>query len=216
MTKVYIQKHEQLIKEENCLKEKLQNEVTKIKEKLEESLSESNNEIKIREKINKGIKKIEEENNILKNIIYISKINISKKEMDKLIKKSQKSLKFNYEKEKNDIIFEEFLFNILIPIIKVKDVNFSDINISWKIDDINTNCLEKIKYKVEMKKEDGDFKLIYEGDKNSYSINNLEPYTEYQFRICSIYKDSTELWTEIKKIKTLVNSFILKRIKKRK
>ena len=177
-------------------------------------MSEANNIIKTSEKINKGIKKIEEENNILKNIIYISKINTSKKEMDKLIKKSLKSLKFNYEKEKNDILYEEFDFNYLIPNIEVKDVNFPEISISWKLDDINTNCFERIKYKVEMRKENEDFKLIYEGDNNSYSINNLEPYTEYQFRICSIYNDSIELWTEIKKIKILVNSSILKESKK--
>ena len=39
------------------MKEKLKNEVTKIKEKLEIYLSESKNEIKISERINKGIKK---------------------------------------------------------------------------------------------------------------------------------------------------------------
>ena len=37
------------------MKEKLQNEVKKIKEKLEIYLSESRNEIKISERINKGI-----------------------------------------------------------------------------------------------------------------------------------------------------------------
>ena len=41
------------------MKEKLQNEVTKIKEKLEIYLSECNNLIKICEKINKGVKKLE-------------------------------------------------------------------------------------------------------------------------------------------------------------
>ena len=35
LTKSYIKKHEILIKEENELKDQLQNEVTKIKEKLE-------------------------------------------------------------------------------------------------------------------------------------------------------------------------------------
>ena len=37
------------------MKEKLQNEITKIKEKLEIYLSESKNVIKINERINKGI-----------------------------------------------------------------------------------------------------------------------------------------------------------------
>ena len=191
--------------------------MTKVKKKLEESLSESNNEIKTCEKINKGIEKLEEENNILKNIIYISKINTSKKEMSKLINKSQKSLKFYYEQEKNDILYEEFNFNsIPIPKLEAKVLNFCDISISWKLDGINNNSFEntKIKYKVEMRKENEDFKQIYEGDNNSYSITNLEPCTEYEFRICSINISMIGLWSEIKKIKILVNSSILKESKK--
>jgi len=63
----------------------LQNEVTKVKEKLENFLSESNNAIKKIEKINKGIKLIEkdeekdEEKNILKILTYVSNINKNKK-----------------------------------------------------------------------------------------------------------------------------------------
>ena len=44
--KSYEKKHEKLILEEQNLKDQLQNEVTKIKEKLEEHLSESNKLIK--------------------------------------------------------------------------------------------------------------------------------------------------------------------------
>ena len=70
-------KHEKLYKEEKDLIEKLQNEVTKVKEKLENFLSECYNFIKIGEKINKGVKKLEnkKEKNMLKNLTYISEIN---------------------------------------------------------------------------------------------------------------------------------------------
>ena len=64
LTKSYIKKHEILIKEENELKEQLKNEVNKIKEKLEIYLFESNNNIKINERINKGIKNMEDKNMI--------------------------------------------------------------------------------------------------------------------------------------------------------
>ena len=40
-------KHEKLIKKENDLREKLQNEVTKVKEQLEKFLAESNKSFKI-------------------------------------------------------------------------------------------------------------------------------------------------------------------------
>ena len=63
LTKSYLKKHEKLLKEENDIKEKLQIEVTKVKEKLENFWSKTNNEIKINERINLGIKKLNNENN---------------------------------------------------------------------------------------------------------------------------------------------------------
>ena len=78
LTKTYKTTYELLLKEENDLKEKLQNEVTKAKEKLENYLSIFNNEIKISDKIIKGINKIEKDNqeyNIIKTLSYFSKIN---------------------------------------------------------------------------------------------------------------------------------------------
>jgi len=62
-----LKKHAKLIIEENNLKENLKTEYTKVKEKLEKFLSESDNLIKINEKINKGIKNLEnKEKNIIK------------------------------------------------------------------------------------------------------------------------------------------------------
>ncbi len=72
LTNSYLKKHEELLKEENDLKENLKNEVTKVKEQLENFLSESNNEIKLNERINKGIKKMEnEEKNMIKILFYL-------------------------------------------------------------------------------------------------------------------------------------------------
>ena len=80
LTNSYLKKHEKLLKEENEMKEKLQIEVTKVKEKFENFLSELNIEIKISERINKGIKKMEnEEKNIIKILSYVSKINKTQK-----------------------------------------------------------------------------------------------------------------------------------------
>ena len=46
LTETYMKKHQILLNEENGLKEKLQFEVTKTKEKLEDYLSKSNHYIK--------------------------------------------------------------------------------------------------------------------------------------------------------------------------
>ena len=58
----------------------MDNEETKTKEKLANSLSEVNNIIKFCERFNKGIKKLEnEEKNMIKILSYISKFNKTKK-----------------------------------------------------------------------------------------------------------------------------------------
>ena len=66
---------------------------------------------------------------------------------------------------------------------------------------ININK-EKIKYKVELKKENEKFIQKYEGNYTNCLIENLTENTEYEVRIGSFYND-IESWSEIKKIKTL-------------
>ena len=102
LNKSYLRKQEQLIKEENDLKEKLQNEVTKIKEQLELSYSQVNDEIKKGERINKGIKKLQnEEKNIIRKIAYITKINKTQKNMKKLLENPMKNINFLYVEDKS-------------------------------------------------------------------------------------------------------------------
>ena len=74
LTNSFLLKHEKLIKEENDIKEKLQIEVTKAKEKLENYLSNANNQIKLSGRINQGVKKLEKEKKIFKKFnIYFKK-----------------------------------------------------------------------------------------------------------------------------------------------
>ena len=84
ISKSFELKHENLISQENSIKENLQ--IEKIKEKFENFLTECNEKIRIGDKINKGIIKLqnEKEKNIIKVISYISKMNKLQNEMDKL------------------------------------------------------------------------------------------------------------------------------------
>ena len=76
LSKSFEEKHLALTKQEDDIKEKLQNEVTKVKEKLEENLSHYNHLIKSCEKIKKGMKTLEkQEKAMIKNLSYVSKIN---------------------------------------------------------------------------------------------------------------------------------------------
>ena len=87
LTKSFLKKHEQLLKEENALKEQLQIEVTKSKENLENYLSVSINNIKLSERLNKGIEKMKDkEENIIKIISYVSKANQTQNQMINLTK----------------------------------------------------------------------------------------------------------------------------------
>jgi len=125
-------KHEELNKEEKEIKENLQIEVTKTKEKLEEYLSFSNKIIKNIERINKGIKLLEkEEKNMLKILTYVSKINKNDKEMQKLFQTYMRNIKISFEEKENKVKYEEYYFN---GISSPKDIEFKDLDInSFKV-----------------------------------------------------------------------------------
>ena len=207
LTKSYKIKHEKLTKEENDLKEKLQTEVTKIKENLECFWSSSNDQIKITEKLNKGIKKMEnEEKNLIKNLAYISKMNKNIKEMKILNQQTKKSIKFYYQEDKNNIQFDEYFFGRLPTPkdVEFKNISYTTLEMYWKIDNINIININnnEIKYKVEMREENKQFNQIYEGNDLKIYVDKLMDNTNYEFRICSFYKGIIGLWTDILKIKT--------------
>ena len=189
----------------------MQNEVTKIKEQLENFLSDSNNQIKISERINKGIKKLEnEEKNMIKNLSYISKINKTKKDMNKLLSVLMKNIKFCFEEnkgEKSNIKYEEYYFNgIPLPEnVEFKDISSTSLKICWDINSLNIINVEnnKIKYIVEMRKENEKFEKVYEGNNNNCLIENLTKNTIYEFKLYSIYNDLIRELEQIKKIKTI-------------
>ena len=121
MTKSFLEKHEKLIKEENDLKENLQIEITKVKEKLEYFWSEANNQIKIGEKIQQGIKKFDKnEKNLIKSLSYVSKINKHQKNMEILFQEPMTSLKFSYNKEENNIKYDKFYCNVFPTLKKIE------------------------------------------------------------------------------------------------
>ena len=222
LTKSFQIKHENLLKEENEIKEKLQNEVTKVKEKLELYWSKSNEQIKMSERIKQGLNKLKnEDKNINKTLSYISKINKNQKESLHLLQEPIKNIKFSYQEENSNLKYDEYYFNgISIPKnIEIKDISFKSLNLSWKIDNIGNIDNNKIKYKVEIKKEKQQFIQIYEGNNLNCLIDNLDPDTEYELRICSIYNDIPRAWSEVQKTKTLdidFDSIILKDEKRKK
>jgi len=215
------QKHEQLLKKENDLKEQLQSEVTKIKEQLENLLSELNNEIKINDKINKGYKKLQIDNynlekaiseeNLIRNLTYISKQNKNKKQMRKILEKKIKSIKFSYSEKESNIKYEDhYFYEFSCPEnIKINNIDYNSLDVSWERED-NIQVS-----KLQIRKENGEFENIYEGNETNYKIKNLEINTIYEIRICNCLYNFISPWSELKKFKTCdIDSIILKKSKR--
>ena len=209
-TKSYELKRDKLKQEEEDLKETLKTETTKIKQQLEINLYEVVGLLKTSEKILKGIKSFEkEEKVIIKTLSYISKINKTQKEMRILFQELMKNLKISFIEEESTIKYDEYYFNgIPIPKdIEFKDLGTNSFKVLWKLDEINILNVDKkeIKYRLEIRKENTkeEFIQIYEGNDNNYFVeNNIEKNTNYEIRICSIYKDIISNWSNIQKIKT--------------
>ena len=177
---------------------------------MENFLSESNELIRINEKINKGIKifQKDKEKNIIKTLSYISTINKSKKKCNSLIGKLMKNFKISFNEEKCNIEFNNYYFNgIYIPKdLEYENISSNTIKIFWKIDNFNIENLDKnkIKFKVEIKKGNSNEKFInvYEGNNYNCVITDLNKNTIYEIRICCIYNDLVSEWSEIFKVKT--------------
>ena len=208
-------KHEKLIIEENNLKEKLDNEVTKVKEKLENFLSESSNLIRMCDRINKGVKKLENnnENNMIKTLSYISKINKIQKEINILDNQLLRNVNLDFKEKKSDIIFDEYFFNgCPIPNnIKINNITDSSFKVSWKIDINNKNDeINKYKFKIELKNEkDNNFVQVYEGSQSYFKIEGLSQNSNYEIRICTSNNDFNGPWGEIQKIETKMDQKII-------
>ena len=144
--------------------------------------------------------------NMIKIMSYITKINKIEKEMNNIFQELMRNIKISFNEEKSIIKYEDYYFNgIPKPHnIEFKDISFNNLNINWKIDNLNINNFEykNIKYEVEMRKENKIFKKVYEGNNNNCKIENLKPITNYEFRIRSLYNDLIGSWTDIQKVKT--------------
>ena len=124
--------------------------------------------------------------------------------MNKITQILMKNLKLNFIED--NVKYEEYYFNGLsIPKdIQINNIKSNEIEISWKIDDLNIINIDKnqIKYKVEIRKENEQFKSVYEGNNLNCKIDKLNSDTNYEIRIYTLYNNINSICSEIKKIKT--------------
>ena len=94
------------------MKEKLKTEVTKIKESLDDYLTQIEYLSKSCERIKKGVQALEkEEKYMIKNLSYISKINKNKNEIYTLLNSLMKNLEINFNEKEENIVYNEYCFN---------------------------------------------------------------------------------------------------------
>ena len=95
-------------------------------------MTESNSLIRVSEKINKGIKSLEkdENNNMIRILSYIAKINDNKNESNSLLITLMKNLEMGFQEEQTNVKYEEYFFNgiqspknIQINIMNLKFIN---------------------------------------------------------------------------------------------
>ena len=135
-----------------------------------------------------------------------------------LLEKEMKSVKFCFQEEQNNIMYEEYFFNgkdaISIPKdIEIKDISGYSFNLSWNIEKKNTSYIDYdiIQYSVELRKENEEFSEVYKGKDLKCAIHNLEMNTDYEIRIRCIFNDIIGQWSEIIKAQTIeYDSIILK------
>ena len=216
ITEYYKRKHEELIKNEGDIKDNLQNEVTKAKEKLQEYLSFSNKIIKDIEIINKGIKTFEkEEKNILKILTYASKINKNEKEMKQLNYTKMRNIKICFEEKENKIKYKEYFFN---GIPSPKDIEFKDID-SNKISLIlgESERYDEFIKKIYEWTGYNNMELLYRGTRDGMETNYFHNKCNNQGPTISLFKNdkgyifggyaSTD-WTSYGDYKSAPDSFI--------
>lgn len=203
----YIKKYNKLIEEENDLIENLRFKETEYKDMLENLLTECNNSIKSSEKISKGIKKVEnEKKNVLQVLSYVSKANQTHKDMINLSQKNMESVNFIYKEDNSELKLEKYYFNgFPVPKnIRFKYTSYFSLKVSWDIDDLNIKDfdLNDIKYNLQIKTGNENFKTIYTENKRYCSIINLIENTNYEIRVNLAYHDTLGIWSETKIIKT--------------
>ena len=175
---------------------------------MENFLSESNRVIRENEKIKKGLKNLEknEEKNMIKILSYVSKINKNIKESKILFQELMRNLKLEFIEEESNIKYTDYYFNgIPSPQnIEITDISFDSAKIKWEIDNLNIlNINNKdIKFKIEIRKCDDKSFQVYDVNSKSVNFKELKKSAEYEFRICSYIKDLVGNWSEIKKFKT--------------
>ena len=200
ITSSFIEQRIKLDELEKKLKNELDINIKELKERLEKYYIISNDTISSCERIFKAIKYYEKNynNNNIKTLCYISKINEINIEAKNVIKKPFKNLEISFDN--NNLNYKYYYINgIPIP----KDINIEQKNnklyISWNIDNLYLD-IKNIKYFIILKDDKTETK--YESALTNIIIQEYKFNTDYEIKINAKVEGIYGDWNEIKKFKT--------------
>jgi len=201
ITSSFIEKRIKLDELEKKLKNELDIKVTELKDELEKYYIKSSDIISSCERIFKAIQYYEkniDNNNYIKVLCYISKINKINIEAKNFIKSPFKNMQISFNN--NNLDYKYYYINgIPIP----KDINIEQIDnklyISWNIDNLYLD-IKNIKYLITLRDDKTESK--YESAKTNFIIQGYKLNTDYKIIINAIVDDINGDCNEIKKFGT--------------
>jgi len=131
------------------------------------------------------------------------------------------NLKISFKEKQRKVKYNKYYFNIPIPKeIKFNDISSDSFKLEWKLDNLDKFDKNKIKYKVELREINENinenFNQVYFDSNTNCLITNLKSDTTYEIKICCFYNNREGEWSEIKNVKTNIDSIILRESKREK
>ena len=199
ITAYFEEEHSKIYKKEKKLKSELDIKITEIKDELEEYFRETTKILLSCERLFKAIKNYSKKNNNneMKDLFYISKINKINIEAKRLFQNTIKNLDIYFNNE--SINYKEYYFNgIPIP----KDIQIEEKNnkllISW---DLRTKNLDIKNIKYLLKIKNNTEYVDYEVSKTNILIDEYKSNIDYEVKVRVLINDLYGDWSEITKFK---------------
>ena len=205
ITKSFEKQRTKLNEKENALKSELDIKITEIKEKLENYYIKINEISSSFKRIFKAMQSYEKNNNNkIKTLCYISKINKVNIEAKNIIKAPFKNTEIIFRND-NTLKYNDYYING-IPTPKDIKINQEDnkLLISWKIDNLYL-FVKGIKYLITLK--DKETELKYESLNTNIIIQDFKIDTEYEIKINAVVDEINGDCSEIIKFRTNFNPF---------
>ena len=199
ITSSFREKQFELYKEEKKLKNELVIKVKEIKNELEKSLKESDKILLYCEKIILANKNLEENNNELKKLYYISEMNIKGEELRKILNKPKRNLDIYFDSELDKVSYKDYYFGGIPTPKDIKyEIKGNCLLLTWNISKMSIEDSYNF-FIIQIKTNNKE--LTYKTLFSNYLLTEYEINVEYEVKVRTSLYDDLGDWSEIKKFK---------------